>query len=160
MNKGRIRVLLLTGLLVVTAIGSAASVTATRVGNEGCTLGFWSQNTGAWAGSDFAPGDLLGDVFDLTAYPTLADDTLLQALSYNGGPALVDKVKLLLKQSVAAILSASHDGVGYPYGTADVIDWVNNAIASGDADEVGDLKDDLDAANNLGCSLSADESNK
>ena len=160
MNNGRIRVLLLTGLLLVTAIGGAVSVTATRVGNEGCTPGFWKNNTGAWAESDFAPGDLLGSVFDLTSYPTLAADTLLEALSYDGGPTLTDKVKLLLHHAVAAILNGSHDGVGYPYGTADVIDWVNTAIASGDADEVLDLKDDLNEKNNLGCPLSADESQK
>lgn len=158
-----VRLFALAAVLVVGALG-AGSAGAVRIGDdEGCTPGFWKNNTGAW--QEYAPGDRLDSVFTIpAAYSELADDTLLAALSYNGGPALIDKAKLLLHHAVAAILNAAHEEVGYPYRRYDaplgIVPSVNSALASGDATTMGDLKDVLDDANNLGCPLRADEANK
>ena len=151
-------------ILVVGVIGGSSSVGAHRIGDdEGCTPGFWKNNTGAW--QEYSPSDKIGDVFTVPSFfNQLADDTLLEALSYDGGPFPVDMAELLLKQAVAAILNASSEDVGYPFRRFDaplgIIPSVNSALASGDRDTMGDLKDVLDEANNLGCPLQADEANK
>lgn len=157
----RVRVLLLTGLLMVGLVGGAAPVSAENIGNEGCTPGFWKTNTGAW--EEYDPTTLLSSVFTLPAYllPDLADDTFLDALSYSGGPDIEDKAKLLLHHAVAAVLNAAHEGVGYPFRRfaepGMIIPSTNSALASQDADTIEDLKDKWDEANNLGCPLEADE---
>jgi hypothetical protein len=155
------RIFLLVAVLAVGVLGGALSVGAVRIGDdEGCTPGFWKNNTGAW--EEYTPGQTVGSVFEIPAFfSELADDTLLDALNYDGGPFPVDMAELLLKQAVAAILNAAHEDIGYPYRRFDpplaIIPAVNAALASGDRDTMGDLKDILDEANQLGCPLSADE---
>ncbi len=160
MANRRLRVLFLTGLMMVGLIGGAVPASATSIGNEGCTPGFFSQNPGAF--QEYDPSDTLSSVFTLPAYLSdLADDTLLEALSYTGGRTLVDKAKILLRQAVAAVLNAAHEDVGYPYRRFDdpgmIIATTNSALASGDAATIEDLKDTYEAANELGCPLDADE---
>jgi len=64
---------------------------------------------------------------------------------------------LLLHHAVAAYLNAAHEGLGYPYRRfgepGDLRDAINSALASGDRATMLELKDKLDAANNLGCPL-------
>ncbi len=163
MASKRVRTLLLTGLLMVGLIGSALPAAATNIGNEGCTPGFWKNNPGAW--EEYTTSTTLGSVFTLPAYlVALEDDTFLEALNYGGGPTIVDKAKLLLHHAVAAVLNAAHEDVGYPLRRFSdpgmIIATTNSALASADAETIGDLKDTYDDANNLGCPLSADEAER
>jgi len=162
MNRPRsVRALAVVAVLVVGLFG-ASGASATNIGDdEGCTPGFWKNNPGAW--EEYNPDARLDSVFTIpAAFGELADDTLLDALSYKGGPESIDKAKLLLHHAVAAILNAAHEGIGYPFRRdvppLAIIPTVNSALAGGDVDVMSDLKDVLDAANNLGCPLAADES--
>ena len=65
------------------------------------------------------------------------DITLEQAVNAKGGG-----VKKLARHGTAALLSAAHPDVAYPYTEAEVIDFV----------QAGDV-DPLAAANELGCPI-------
>lgn len=77
--------------------------------------------------------------------------TLLEALSVQGGKTVQDAKNLLLKQAAAAYLNSL--SVAYAFTTSEVVDMVNDALATGDRDTILDVKDVLDAANNGGCPL-------
>jgi hypothetical protein len=136
---------------------SGATVTFTNEldpppGDEGCTPGYWKQEQhfDSWEGHD--PTDLVGGVFT-GADASLADDTLLQALNYGGGPGLLGAQQILLRAAVAALLNASSSGVDYTLTEAQVIAAVDAALASGDRDTILAAAAALDADNNLGCTL-------
>jgi hypothetical protein len=156
-----LRVGVVLASVILGLIVPATSALAVRIGdNEGCTPGFWKNNIGRW--EEYSPNWTLGSVFVVpTGFSSLADDTLLDALSYGGGPTLQGKAKLLLKQAVASILNAAHEGVGYPYrrfvNPFAIVPTVNAALASGSRTTMEALKNTLDRANNLGCPLRADE---
>lgn len=138
-------------------------------GADGCTLGYWGATRGGTNGNGSKGGEVVHQASwdEITAYgtdttltaagfslpATLADDTLLEALHYKGGPDLEDKMRLLLKQAVAALLNAEHAGVDYPMTATEVVDAVNTALASGDQTAILSLQMTLDAYNNLGCPL-------
>ena len=156
MANRRLRVLFLTGLMMAGLIGGAVPASATNIGNEGCTPGYWKNHTENW--EEYSPSTTLGSVFTLPAYlVALEDDTFLEALSYSGGPTIVDKAKLLLHHAVAAFLNAAHEGVGYPLRRFSdpgmMLSSVNSALASGNGATMLNLKDTYDANNNLGCPL-------
>jgi hypothetical protein len=141
-----------TSSTTTTTPPTTTSTTTTTPTGEGCTPGFWKQpqHLDAWVG--FSPDDTLGSVFDATNLGALADVTLLDALSFQGGPTLEAANRILLRQAVAALLnSASLDG--FSMTTAEVIAAVDAALASGDRDTILDLAAELDAANNAGCPL-------
>jgi hypothetical protein len=54
---------------------------------------------------------------------------------------------------VAALLNAASDEVDFEFTEQEVIEKVQAAIASGDPEEIEDLKDELDRENNRGCPL-------
>src|SRR5215472_14197976 len=119
--------------------------------SQGCTPGFWKNNAakkGASLWIGFTPGELLSAAgFNTPASfsdgTTLADVTLLQALSLQGGSTLEGAAETLLRAAVAAILNASQFG-----GSASsVIAEVNAALASNDRTTILDLVSTLDAAN-------------
>jgi hypothetical protein len=159
----RVKVMAVTAMLAVGVL-SAGSVQGVRIGDdEGCTPGFWKNNPAAW--QEYSPSDRLDSVFTIpAAFSELADDTLLQALNYGGGPGALAKAQILLKAAVAAVLNAASEDVGYPYRRHDaplgIIPSVNSALAGGNETTMEDLKDVLDDANNLGCPLDADEAAK
>ena len=127
----------------------------TERGGEGCTPGAWKNRLlkiGAWALTGYSPDQTVQSVFS-NVPASLLDDTLLEALSYGGGEGFDGMARILLRAGVAALLNAAHPGVDYPYTVAEVIDMVNDALASGDRDTAEDVADDLDAANNLGCDI-------
>jgi hypothetical protein len=150
---GPVRIVLLSVAVIVAVIGGAAAVSAVRIGNEGCSPGFWKNHTAAW--EEYAPTDLISSVFNFDAgvYTDLAGDTLLEGLNYpetqNG-----TMQQILLRQAVAAILNAASEEVGYPYrrfgDPGNIIPTVNALLTSGNVDAMEDFKDILDAANNLG----------
>lgn len=79
--------------------------------------------------------------------------TLLQALDFKGGSSNKDAARILLRSAVAALLNASHPNVDYSLTTAEVINQVNAALASGNRNTMLSLADKLDRYNNRGCPL-------
>ena len=124
-------------------------------GNQGCTPGYWkqSQHFDSWVG--FTQSQSVGGVFSGVAgvCPTLANKTLLQALNFKGGNTLCEKVQILLRAAVAAVLNAANPNVSYPLSVSEVQSMVNTALATHDPDTILDLATLLDDDNNLGCPL-------
>jgi hypothetical protein len=113
-------------------------------GGQGCTPGFWKNHPFP---DGYSPDDLFVDVFGVV----IADDpdlTLGQALNLRGGGE-----NALARQAVAALLNAASDDVDFEFTEAEVIGKVQDAIASGDPEEIEDLKDEFDTENNRGCPL-------
>jgi hypothetical protein len=77
--------------------------------------------------------------------------TLLDALSFQGGPTVQDAKNILLRAAAAAYLNSL--AVDYPLTTAQVVSMVNTALASGDRDTILSLASVLDANNNGNCVL-------
>jgi hypothetical protein len=91
-----------------------------------------------------------------STYSSISASSFEQALDFGGGPTVVDKAKLLMVQSVAALLNAAQPLVGYPLSEADIITQVNDALASEDAAQILALKDVFDGYNNLGSAVCTD----
>jgi len=124
-------------------------------GDQGCTPGYWKNHTGSWSGTGYAPGQTVASVFSAASgFPSLAGESLLQALQGGGGPGTTGAAQILLRAGVAALLNASSPGVDYPRTAADVIAAVDAALASNSRDAMLALASELDADNNLGCPLS------
>jgi uncharacterized repeat protein (TIGR01451 family) len=118
---------------------------------EGCTPGFWKNHLQAWVG--FSPNQTLESVFDVPNSFGLDNNTLLQALSFQGGSGTVGAARILLRAAVAALLNAAHPGIDYPRTVAEVIADVNAALASGNRATMLTLATELDTDNNLGCPI-------
>ena len=138
--------------------GCSADCQDEEVG-EGCTPGFWKNHHNDW--QDYTPDQLVGDVFpgcDIEALETLADDTLDDALRYNGGKGLLGGARIMLRACVAALLNEAHDDVDY--GTDGVIGLCNTACDSEDRSTMVGLGGLLDDENNDGeCPLGGDNTN-
>jgi len=104
-------------------------------GGEGCTPGYWRNHFEDWPATGYSPSDDFDTVFGVNYFST--DITLGEAVKLGGGG-----VKKLARHGTAALLSAAHPDVDYPYTVAEVIAFVQ----AGDADP-------LVAANELGCSI-------
>jgi hypothetical protein len=123
-------------------------------GNEGCTPGFWKNHPDLW--HTYSPEDLVGDVFIIPAeLSALADDTLMEALNYDGGKGAIGAARNLLRHAVAALLNAADPDVNYAMSEAAIIADVNAALATLDKGTIEMLKNDLDYYNNAGCSIDA-----
>jgi hypothetical protein len=135
-----------------TSTTTTTTTTTTPEGGEGCTPGFWKNNAdkkGASQWTDpYDPTDLVSSVFS-AAPAGIGNLTLLAGLELGGGG-----VNALTRHAIAAVLSAAHPDIDYPLTVAEIVAAVNAAYTSGDADAIEDLKNDLDAFNNLGCSIS------
>jgi hypothetical protein len=115
-------------------------------GGEGCTPGFWKNHPKEWP-APYEPGDLFSDVFGVTIAGD-EDLTLREALNLGGGDEIA-----LARAAVAALLNAASDEIDFEFTEQEVIEKVQAAIASGDPEEIEDLKDELDRENNRGCPL-------
>ncbi len=123
-------------------------------GNEGCTPGYWKNHPGAWPPTGYATGQRVDSVFaGSSGYPDLAAATLMEALSFAGGPGVEGAAEILLRAGVAALLNAAHPGVAYPRTVAQVVTAVDAALLSANRDTMLVLAAALDADNNLGCPL-------
>jgi hypothetical protein len=131
---------------------TTTTTTTTPEGGEGCTPGFWKNNAdkkGATQWTDpYDPGDLVSSVFSAAPAP-IGGKTLLAGLEQGGG-----QLDALTRHAIAAVLSAAHPDIDYPLTVSEIVAAVNAAYLSNDADVVEDLKDELDAFNNLGCDIS------
>jgi len=125
---------------------------------EGCTPGFWKTHLTHWA--VYSPSDQIGSVFSAGGFPTLADDTLLQGLQYQGGQGATGGARILLRAAIAALLNDVHPEVDY--SIAGVIDLVNAALATGNRGTMIGLGGLLDDANNGvdDCPLSGGNTNR
>jgi hypothetical protein len=144
-----------------TEIVKSASASCTVPGAEGCTPGFWKNSTACWC-EDFNTTDKLGSVFTIpcgavygTGSNCLANKTMLQALSFQGGSTTKAKAQILLRAAVAALLNACNNNVDFPLTEEAIIDAVNDAIASMNKTEIITLAGALDYYNNFGCPISA-----
>ena len=89
-----------------------------------------------------------GSMTDNPERPVYSDDTLIEALKYQGGEDLSGMAQTLLRAATAALLNAAHPEISYPLSVAEVISSVNNALTE-DRDTMEDLKDQFDIYNNL-----------
>jgi hypothetical protein len=122
--------------------------------NQGCTPGYWKNHTGSWPPTGYSTAQTVQSVFgESSRYPPLGSTKLLQALAFGGGSGVQGAAEILLRAGTAALLNASHPGVGYPRGAGEVIADVNTALASNNRDTMLALAAALDADNNLGCPL-------
>ncbi|MGE0822032.1 MAG: hypothetical protein AB7G75_03595 [Candidatus Binatia bacterium] len=133
-------------------------------GLEGCTPGFWKNNAdkkgaNAWPQAPLVlPSEHVSVEFTIpdcigTSPVDIANSTLLQALSFKGGSSLNQKAQILLRAAVAAKLNALSDCVTYPQSIAEVLNMVNQALATCDSQQIVNLASELDRLNNLGCPL-------
>lgn len=104
-------------------------------GGEGCTPGYWKNHLDDWLPTGYFPGDDFDATFGVDNFDP--DITLEEAVNAKGGG-----VKKLARHGTAALLSAAHSDVNYPYTVAEVIAFVQ----AGDADSLAD-------ANELGCPI-------
>jgi len=131
-----------TGMLAVfLALIAAMTLPVQACILYGNTPGFWKNHTDLWP-DGVEPTDTLGDWFifpsDLDVY-TFTDDSLLEALSYKGGPGLAGAARNFLRAAVAALINAEYYGKwsyvppyadGYPYSTDEVVGTVNDILAT------------------------------
>ena len=77
---------------------------------QGCTPGYWkqSQHFDSWLPTGYLTGQTAGSVFNSLALacPSRAAKKLVKALGGGGGPAFCDKVQILIRAAVAAVLNA------------------------------------------------------
>ena len=121
-------------------------------GGEGCTPGYWKNHPEAWIG--FTTGQTLESVFDVPDSLGLDNVSLLDALSFPGGPGVQGGAQILLRAAVAAVLNSANPNVDYSMTTAGVISAVNTALASNIRSNMTGLGTVLDNLNNDGCPLS------
>jgi hypothetical protein len=93
-----------------------------------------------------------------SVFTSLADDSLDDALRYNGGSGALGAARILLRACTAALLNEAHDGVDF--GVDGVIGLCNTACATQDRSTMLGLGGLLDDANNDGsCPLGNDNNN-
>jgi hypothetical protein len=125
---------------------------------EGCSVTFWKakSHAGLWP-DPYVPSESCGvptifcNVFNCStpeAQTAFGGKTFLGVLQNTG-----NGLKSLGRQAVAALLNASHPDIEYAIGHDHIIAMVNAAIASNDAEEITDLKNDLLAFNVQGCPI-------
>ena len=104
-------------------------------GGEGCTPGYWRNHLSDWTATGYSTGDNFDAVFGTSYFG--ASYTLGQAIVAKGGG-----LGKLARHGTAALLSAAHPDVNYPYTVAEV----KAKVQSGDIDP-------LVLANELGCDI-------
>jgi hypothetical protein len=112
-------------------------------GGEGCTPGFWKNHPEEWP-APYDPSDEFDEVFGvvIAGDPTL---TLGEALELGGGGE-----NALARHAVAALLNAASGDVNFEFTVAEVINIVQEAIATGNIEEA---KNELEAENETVCPL-------
>jgi hypothetical protein len=106
------------------------------VGRNGCSPGYWKNHLERWPETAYAEGDDFDATFGVDLFTP--DITLGVAVGLGGGHP-----NDLARHATAALLSASHPDVSYPFSVGAVIALVRQ----------GDPGGLLSAANNLGCPI-------
>jgi hypothetical protein len=128
---------------------AATPATAHEVGNEGCTPGFWKNHPEEWPISN----STLEQVYNVPDAFGLDNNTLRQALSFQGGPGLAGMARNLLRHSVAGLLNILHPEIEYPINEGQVISRTNAALNSGSRAQMEAQKNEFAGFNSLGCPL-------
>ena len=119
-----------------------------------CTPGFWKNHQSDWP-DPYDPTDPLVGLFSgVSGYPSLSNDTLLQAVNYGGGGGTLGAAKTLLRAAVPAVLNATLGGYdGTSYDTVAEIQAAVNTALAGSRSQMLALASTLDGYNNLftGC---------
>lgn len=120
-------------------------------GGGGCTPGYWRQphHFDDWT-APYTPDTPFSDVFDDNAFPGM---TLHNVVSQGGG-----HLKALGRHTVAALLNAASDEVGYGMTVQEVIDAFND-VHPGDNSDYEALKNVFENLNELGCPLGGGDIN-
>lgn len=148
MKKRILSVLALSlALASLTAVMSPAM--AWDRGTEGCTPGYWKNHPEAWVG--YSPNQTVASVFD-GEDGSLSEATLIEALGFNGGSGLVGAERILLRASVASLLSAASD-IDYGYGATRVVNTANRSLLSDSRPRILRMAAEFDRLNNRGCPL-------
>lgn len=134
------------GVLVASRTVAVTVTCATPLAFDGCSHGYWKNHAAQWP-AGYSEATKLGDVFDLGPFGTLANTTFKDALKFDGGPASVDKAKILLRNAVAGVLNAATPGINYFTSASGLVDLVNDALATGNPTVMLALEAQLDAAN-------------
>jgi hypothetical protein len=142
-------------LLLCLAAGNAYAGDAC---DEGCTPGYWKQEQhfGSWT-PPYAPDTNLRSVFVTSPAELVPDDTLLEALNYNGGPGVQGATQILLRAAVAALLNASSPDVSFPVSVGHVVNTTIDRIESQYRPTILTRAAYFDSINNLNCPLARDE---
>lgn len=96
---------LLAALLAATML-TPASVALGYEPPVGCTPGYWKNHPDMW--NKFDPyTSTVGAMFPAawSRFPQLADDPLIEALKYKGGPGLEGGARIMLRAAVAGALT-------------------------------------------------------
>ena len=133
-------------------------------GLQGCTPGFWKANAdkkqaNAWP--PVSPSTLVSNVFTIPSClsscrvnnKTFGNNTLREALSFQGGNDVCGKAEILLRVGTGGYVNAMSGCVEYPSTSAEVIADVNSALASCTIQTIVDKAYMIDMDNNLGCPL-------
>ena len=136
-------IVLFTGLMIANLL--IPMISACTVG---LTQGYWKNYPKhAWP-DGFNPDDKVKDWFPATDGHPYGEDTLIEALSYHGGPGLNGSRRILLRAAVACLLSQYYfDQSAYDKQyPVDVVSWCWNAPRSNIINRAAEL----DGYNNLG----------
>lgn len=121
--------------------------------HEGKTPGYWKN----WEKHDwpepYTPTTLIADVFANASIYFPADDTMLDALEYQGGSDDAGAAEILLRAATAAVLNIAHPDISYCVLFDDLIAEVNDALGSHDRDTMITLAAILDVYNNYGADI-------
>ena len=124
----------------------------TSYASRACTPGYWKNHTDEWV--YFKPNWKVGDVFEIpAAYPDIANATLLEALSFKGGPEVEGAIRILLRTAVAAALNQVHPDTYDSYVCDPVPEVTSDFIATLDRCTILALAELWDKANNGFCPL-------
>ena len=116
-----------TGLCVNTDNGSCNL--------EACSPGFWKNHlppSSAWPNSGYVPGQTLTSAgfVNPSSNAISMSDSMINALSYQGGPGLAGGERILVRACVSALLSASNSNIAYPFTPTEILDACNTALAN------------------------------
>ncbi len=123
-------------------------------GDQGCSPAFWEGERGEWRRTGLSADDRLESVFRSAAeYASLRAVSLSDALEFEGGEGVEGTAAVLLRAGVAAMLNAGHPRISFAYKPDEVVDTVNDALASGNLDRLRAAAESLEQADNMGCPL-------
>jgi len=149
MRWGRMAGLASAAVIACTLLVAPGLASAT--GTEGCTPGYWKNHTDSWAASGYSPTQTVESVFNVPAsLAPLGDATLLEALSFKGGPGKLGGARILLRAAVAGLLNISNPTIDYGGVKANFISRTNTWLASGSRERMLNLAKEFDTRNNQG----------
>ncbi len=110
--------LTISGSVQIASPTPTATEVPTAEALQGCSPGFWKQEQhfAEWPAL-YLPGDRVATALEWEGLE--GDPTLLEALQEGGGG-----LAALLRQAVAALINAAHDGVDFTYSVQEVLDLV------------------------------------